>query len=186
MNDAHTTTQLLDRIGDGDAAARDALLARYLPRLRAWAHRRLPAHGRDLAETDDLVQVTLLRALNHLKDFESRRPGALLAWLRTILMNVVRDEIRHRRRMPEQVPVSESTLVSEASAVEAAVGAETMQAYEAGLRRLDEDKRMAVIMRVEFGMSFEEIARELERPSANATRMMVVRALQELAEGMPP
>ena len=178
MSDVHTTTQLLDRIGDGDAAARDALLARYLPRLRAWAHRRLPAHGRDLAETDDL-------ALNHLEDFESRRPGALLAWLRTILMNVVRDEIRHRRRMPEQVPVSESALVGEASAVEAAVGAETMQAYEAGLRRLDEDKRMAVIMRVEFGMGYEEIARELGRPSANATRMMIVRALQELAEGMP-
>ena len=31
----------------------------------------------------------------------------------------------------------------------------------------------------------EEIAEELERPSVNSTRMMVVRALEKLAEAMP-
>jgi RNA polymerase sigma-70 factor (ECF subfamily) len=68
--------------------------------------------------------------------------------------------------------------------VEQAVGRERLAAYERALAKLPEKKRNAVIMRVEFGMSFEEIATELARPSANAARMMVTRALDELATSM--
>jgi DNA-directed RNA polymerase specialized sigma24 family protein len=37
---------------------------------------------------------------------------------------------------------------------------------------------------VEFDLNYEEIARELDLPSANATRMMITRALVDLAEQM--
>ena len=185
MADLTTTTQLLQGASTGDGQARDALVARYLPRLRRWAHGRLPSYGRDLSETDDLVQITLLRALNHLEDFESRRPGAFLAYLRTILMNVVRDEIRRGKRRPQDLTISVSQLAADTSVVEAAVGKEVLDAYEAALAAMPEEKRTAIVMRVEFDMSYQEIADELERPSANATRMMIVRGLAELAEVMP-
>ena len=165
-------------------AARDALIARYLPRLQRWAHGRLPVFGRDLSETDDLVQITLLRALSHIEGFENRRPGAFLAYLRTILMNTVRDEIRRTRRSPRDVETSVSDFAGHTSVVEDLVGQEALERYEAALAALPEDKRTAVVMRVEFNMSYQEIADELETPSANATRMMVVRALTELAELM--
>ena len=179
-----TTTQLLDRYRGGEAAARDQIVARYMPLLRKWAHGRLPVYGRDLSETDDLVQVTLLRALNHLEDFKSERPGAFLSYLRTILMNLVREELRRRKSRPNTTSLMASMPSEQASVVEEAVGVETLKAYEAALETLSTTKRLAVVMRVEFDMSYPEIARELEQPSANSTRMMVGRALSELADAM--
>ncbi len=184
MTKLMSTTVLLAHVADGDLSARDTLMARYLPRLRHWAHGRLPQHGRDLAETDDLVQVTLLRSLNHLSDFENHRPGAFLAYLRTILMNALRDEIRRAQRRPVDLAVSISQLVGKTSVVEEVVGAEVMDAYEAALAKLPEEKRLAIVMRIEFGMSYQEITEELQRDSVNGTRMMIVRALTELAEVM--
>ncbi|MEM9530252.1 MAG: sigma-70 family RNA polymerase sigma factor [Pseudomonadota bacterium] len=186
MADLSTTTELLNNATRGDAKARDALAAHYLPLLRRWAHGRLPAHGRDLAETDDLVQITLLRALNNLENFENRRAGAFLSYLRTIMMNAIRDEIRRTGRAPDRAPVSVSQLTARASVVEELVGREALDRYEAALTELSEEKRAAVVMRLEFGMSYQEIADELARPSANAARMMVVRALADLAETMEP
>ncbi len=61
---ADNTQQLLNRIRSGDKAARERLLARYLPMLRRWAHGRLPQHARDLGDTEDLVQADLLRIFN--------------------------------------------------------------------------------------------------------------------------
>lgn len=179
------TTQLLRHVRDGDTTARDLLIKRYLPLLRRWAHGRLPNNARDLSDTDDLVQITFLRALKKLDTFESQRPGAFLAYLRAILMNAMRDEIRRRTRQPGQLPIAEELLASQACVVEELAGAEALEAYETTLSKMNEEKRMAVIMRVEFGMSYQEIADELERPSANSTRMMIVRALAELAASMP-
>ncbi len=181
----NNTTQLLHRFRNGDNEARDRLVARYLPLMRQWAHGRLPSYVRDVSETDDLVQVTFMRALNKLEGFNAEKPGAFLAYLRTILVNVVRDEIRRLKRSPQRIPVSEERLASEASVVENMVGSEILEAYEKALQPMDENKRMAVIMRLEFGMTYEEISQELESPSANTTRMMIVRALAELAETMP-
>ena len=89
-----STADLVHAYRDGDEAARERLVSRCLPLLQRWARGRLPRHGRSLAETDDIVQVSLIRALNNLDRFDAARPGALLSYLRTILMNAVREEIR--------------------------------------------------------------------------------------------
>jgi len=184
------TTQLLERFRAGQDSARDALLERYLPVLTRWAHGRLPGYCRDLAETDDLVQVTLLRALNNLESFAAERPGAFLAYLRTILLNLVRDELRRYAARPVLQSLGDTlgnTLASpQPSVVEQVVGQQRLEDYERALAKLPELKRNAVMMRVEFGMTYEEIARELERPSANAARMTVARALDDLAAEMSP
>ncbi|MGB8634687.1 MAG: sigma-70 family RNA polymerase sigma factor [Rhodanobacteraceae bacterium] len=178
------TTRLIGRIRAGDGSARECLISRYLPMLRKWAHGRLPSYGRDLSETDDLVQITFLRALNRLESFESQRPGAFLAYLRTILMNAVREELRRRRTSPATTRLLDTLPSPQASVVEQAIGGQTLEAYERALSRLPENKRMGVMMRIEFEMSFQEIADELEMPSANASRMMVVRAIEDLAGAM--
>src|SRR5688572_11599302 len=92
--DLETTAQLLAWVREGDPAACERLVTRYLPMLRRWAHGRLPGHARALADTDDLVQVTLIRALGRVREFESSREGAFLAYLRRILLNAIRGEIR--------------------------------------------------------------------------------------------
>src|SRR5690349_12946926 len=87
---------LIQRAKQGDATARAQWVRRSLPACGRWAHRRLPVDARSLAETDDLVQITLMRALDRLDHFESRGTGAFFAYLRSILLNALRDELRRR------------------------------------------------------------------------------------------
>ena len=56
--------------------------------------------------------------------------------------------------------------------------------YDRALLSLSEEQRQAVILRVEFGFTFPEIAQALEIPSPNAARMKVTRAMARLAEVM--
>lgn len=184
-NQLESTAVLLERVRAGDAHSREQLVARFLPPLRRWASGRLPGHARSLADTDDLVQVTLLRALDHVDRFEAHREGAFLAYLRRILLNSVRDEIRRAKRRPSDDLEAHSLASPGPSQLEQQVGRETMEAYEAALAQLGEAQQEAVIMRLEFGYSYARIAEALGRGAqANAARMMVSRALVELAAAM--
>jgi len=175
---------LLQSVRDGDAAARERLAARYLPMLRRWARGRLPQGAREMLDTDDLVQITLLRALEKVEEFEPRREGAFLAYLRRIVLNSVRDEIRRVARRPGRTPLVEELPADGPSLLERAIGREAVEAYEAALATLPEEQQEAVVLRIEFGFTYPEIAEALCRPSANAARMMVSRALVRLAEVM--
>lgn len=183
-NDVESTQVLLAGARAGDERAREELVARFLPVLQRWAHGRLPAYARGRVDTDDLVQVTLIRALNGLDRFEPRHEGAFLAYLRRIVLNSVRDEIRRSMRAPQQEEVSEALIDRGPSLLEKALGREVVENYERALAELPEAQQEAVILRVEFGYSYPEIAAALARPSANAVRMMVSRALVDLAEAM--
>lgn len=179
-----STAVLLDRWKQGDERAREALFQRMLPVFQRWAHGRIPPRARNLADTEDLVQVTLLRALNHLHEFDCRREGALLAYLRRGLMNSVRDQVRRAAvRTPAGVE-PESLAASGPSPLEQVVGREVVESYEAALSRLPAEQQEAVLMRLEFGMDWPAIAAALGRASPNAARMLVSRALARLAEDM--
>ncbi len=177
-----TTAELLGRARSGDARAENALVARALPLLQRWAHGRLPNSSRDLAETDDLVQVAIVRALKRLPQFESRREGAFLAYLRTIVLNAIREEHRRvsaRRKIAAAVDADD--------AMEAAVPAPGLDDpllahYEDALERLSERQREAVILRLEFDYSYAAIAAAIESPSEDGARMTVRRALVQLAK----
>jgi RNA polymerase sigma-70 factor, ECF subfamily len=175
-----STTTLIRRFHGGEAAARDELIARCLPALRRWAHGRLPAWGRDLSETEDLVQVTLMRAVGGLERFRPERQGAFLAYLRQILMNALRDELRRSRRQPH-TGMEEASLET-AAGPNPSAAPEDLLTYEKALASLADRQRQAVVLRIEFGMTFPEVAAELELPSANAARMLVSRGLLKIAE----
>lgn len=182
--DLESTAFLLEQVRQGDTQARERLVHRFLPLLRRWAHGRLPGHARSLADTDDLVQVSLLRALDHVDGFEARREGAFLAYLRRILLNAVRDEIRRSARRPTDDVDAVELSAPGPSLLEEQVGRDTLEAYEAALTRLTEAQREAVIMRLEFGYSYPQIADAMGRTTPNAARMLVARALVQLAEEM--
>ena len=180
MSNLSTTVLLLDKVGSGDQQAAEQLIAIYQPLLTRWAHGRLPYYCRDLEETSDLVQETLMVGLNKAVDFQSQRPGAFLAYLRTILLNRVRKEIGQHKdtyRMAVTQSLQHSQLQQSSQL-------ETLVEYDQALEKISEEQREAVVLRVEFGMSYQEIADLTERPSANAARMFVSRSLVELAEHM--
>jgi RNA polymerase sigma-70 factor (ECF subfamily) len=184
MHDLESTAELVRAYQSGDQAAREKLVRRCLPLLQRWARGRLPPYGRSLAETDDLVQVSLLRALNNLNRFDSRRPGALLSYLRTILMNTVREEIRRSRSAASMQRIDGDLADPSLSVLDRVIGIEQIEAYERGLEALTERQREAVILRLEFDLSFSELAAEIGSSSADAARMLVARGLVALAEAM--
>ena len=182
--DLESTASLLAEIRAGSSNARERLVCRYLDPLRRWARGRLPAGARDLTDTDDLVQVTLLRALDRVEQFEYRKEGAFLAYLRRILQNRIRDEARRVARRPDREDLPEELPAAEPSPLEHAIGQEALERYERALASLEPDQQEAVILRIELGRTYPEISAALGSPSSNAARMKVSRALVRLAEVM--
>jgi RNA polymerase sigma-70 factor (ECF subfamily) len=76
---ADETQRLLSRARSGDREALDVLFARHIPTLRRWASGRLPRWARDIADTQDLVQETVLQVFKRVEAFEPRGEGALQA-----------------------------------------------------------------------------------------------------------
>lgn len=175
---------LLSRFRGGDESAREELLHRYLPVLQRWARGRLPRSARDIADTDDLVQRTLVRAMDRLESFESRREGAFLAYLRSALLNAVRDEMRKIGRRPRRDALPASLADPGPSAVERAIGRERMERYEEALGELLEVQREAVVLRLEMGLSYRDVATALGCPTPDAARMVVNRALVQLGQAL--
>jgi RNA polymerase sigma-70 factor, ECF subfamily len=179
-----STLTLVERVKAGDREALDGLVARYLPALRRWASGRLPRWTRDLLDTDDLVQETMIRAINRIDRFDARHEGALQAYLRQAVVNRIRDEIRRGKRSPVETPLDDNAADHAASPLELAIGAEALERYEAALARLRPEEREAIVARIEMDGTYQDVARALGKPSADAARMAVSRALLRLAEEM--
>jgi RNA polymerase sigma-70 factor (ECF subfamily) len=179
-----TTLSLLERARAGDDDALNDLFARYAPPLRRWAAGRLPRWARDLSDTPDLVQETLLNTFRNIEGFEHQGEGTFQRYLRRAVMNRIRDELRRAPHRPESTPLDLGLQDEAASPLEAAIGAEAVERYEAALDQLREDERELIIARVELGLTYSEIAAAAGKPSANAARMAVARALIRLAEEM--
>jgi RNA polymerase sigma factor (sigma-70 family) len=179
--DPETTIELLNRVKAGDDAARERLVARCIPPLRRWARGRLPSYARDMLDTEDLVQESVLAALGRIQGFEARREGALQAYLRQALANRIKDVIRYKRRRPLQTELPEDARDQGESPLEQVIGLENTERYEAAMLRLRDTDREAIIARVELRYSYQELAVALGKPSADAARVAVARAVYRLA-----
>jgi RNA polymerase sigma-70 factor, ECF subfamily len=181
--DAESSFELLRRVQAGDLVALNDLCARYLPRLRKWAHGRLPAWTRGSLDTQDLVQDTLTQVIQRIHAFEPRHEGALQAYLRQAVMNRIRDEIRRAERRPT-MPLDSGNPAPDPSPLEQAIGQQALERYEAALQRLKPEDREAIILRIEMGCGYAEVAEALGKPSIPAAHMAVSRALVRLAKEM--
>ena len=175
------TQELLQGAKEGKRDALEALLARYRPRLARWATGRLPRHARSLLDTGDLVQETLLRALENINAIEAQGPGAFEAYVRRSILNRIRDQIRWARRRAGSEEVSEGFVDPTPSPLEDAIGADVIRRYEAAMTDLPSDERLLLHLRIELDLSYPEIAIMTGRPSPDATRMAIQRSLQRLA-----
>ena len=173
---------LLERARAGDRAALDALVARYLPRLQRWARGRLPHWARDMADTQDLVQETLVQTFQRIETFDSRGEGALQAYLRQAILNRIRDELRRAKRRPSKTALDSKAEGHDRSPLEEAIGQEAIERYEQALASLRPEDRELVVARIELGYTYKEMAELLHKPTANAARMAAERAIIRLAK----
>jgi RNA polymerase sigma-70 factor (ECF subfamily) len=185
-SELESTLLLIERIRDGDKSALDRLLRRYLPLLTRWASGRLPRGARDLSDTEDLVQETIISALRHIDHIEIRGEGALQAYLRRAVLNRIRDELRRHSRRGTAQTLDEDLHCAADSPLDLAIGQEALERYESALAGLSANEREAIIARIELGQTYAEIAAAQGKPSAEAARMAVNRALARLARLMVP
>lgn len=177
-----STVTLLARARAGDADALERLFERHRAPLRRWAAGRLPRWARELSDTDDLVQDTLLRTFNRIREFEPRGVGALQAYLRQAVLNRIREELRRKGRRPEMTELDGLEQDGGDSPLEQAIGREAVEAYEQALDRLRPEEREVIVARIEMGCTYEEIAEALDKPTPDAARKAAQRALVRLAE----
>lgn len=179
-----SSAALLDRARNGDRQALETLLGRYVPRLRRWVTGRVPAWARDAADTEDLVQDTIIDSLRRLDAFEYRCEGALQAYFRQAVLNRVRTQFRRASRRPSPLPLPEDHRYDGASPLELAIGQAMTDRYETALTGLDATDREMIIARIEMGYTNGELAAIFNKPSKDAARVAVSRAMVRLAEAM--
>jgi len=182
--DPSSSFALLLRAREGDEAARNELCARYLPRLRRWAHGRLPVWAREHLDTEDIVQDALMKSVRRLETFAPEHEGAFCAYVCQALRNRLRDAVRRAIRRPPGQPISLDEPARDPSPLERAVGRQLLSRYDDALQRLRESDRELVIARVELGLDYQDIASLCGRPSPAAVRIAVSRALVRLAAEM--
>jgi RNA polymerase sigma-70 factor (ECF subfamily) len=186
MSDVRTdsSVDLLVKAQSGDEDALNRLLARYLPRLRRWASGRLPWGLRTMLDTGDLVQDAVIHALPHLDKLEIRSERAFQFYLQRAIKNHIIDLNKRARRRPARQEMPDEHPAPGISPQEAAIGVEALERYERALASLKAEERHAVVLRVELGLEYQEIATQLGKPSADAARMAVTRAMVRLADKM--
>jgi RNA polymerase sigma-70 factor (ECF subfamily) len=171
---------LLERAKAGDAAALETLLARYGTRLRQWAHRRLPHWARDLSDTDDLVQVTLLKTVRNLGGFSADTELGFQNYLRRAISNAIRDEIRRTRTRPTIAALDPTVASDDPSPLELAVGRGRLARYEAALAKLTVEERDVIVARLEFGFTHGELAAALGKGTPDAARKFCKKSISRL------
>jgi RNA polymerase sigma-70 factor (ECF subfamily) len=176
-----STVEILKRAQAGDRSAALHLIERAAPAVTRWARGRIPQSARNDADTEDVVQDAVLRTLKGLKNFQHRTVGGLQAYLRTSVINRIRDLIRASGRRGFPQTLDEEVRDSRPSPLEAAIMREKLDRFLEALQRLKPADRQVVVWRVELGYSVDEIASRLGKSKA-AAGMTVTRAMARLGK----
>lgn len=130
---------LVRRVGQGDPAAIQAMVARKLPRMLALAQRMLG----DAVEAEDVAQEAMLRAW---KQAPRWQPGKAKfdTWLHRVGLNLCYDRLRRRRETPTAAPPDRP---DEGPAPDhGLLSAELGLRVDAALRRLPERQRESIVL----------------------------------------
>jgi RNA polymerase sigma-70 factor (ECF subfamily) len=182
---ALTSLALLRQAQRGERDALDELFARYVPFLRRLAHGKMPGWARSTSETADLVQDTLLNVFRRIDRFEPRGNGAMRAYLRQTLQNRILNAKRDATRRPPPMPLDDHDPPhDDPTPLERFLSAEDHARYLAALAAQRPEDRAAIVGRVQLGYTYEQLAAALDKPSADAARVAVRRAIARLSADM--
>lgn len=142
--------RLFGRLRRSIEAQRDALYRLAF----AWCH--------DAALADDLVQETLLRALD--RAGQLRDPGRLKSWLCSILANALRDHYRRNRALENVDDLDEAVLAHDATPEAATESARLVARVRSEVGRLPLGQRQVLTLVDLEGCSYAEVSEILAVP----------------------
>lgn len=169
-------------------------LDRFRDHLRLLAEIELSPRLRVKEDASDLVQQSLLEAHRDWAAYRGRTEAELIGWLKTILARNLLNAARHYRtqkcdvrreqslaqRLDQSSARLKNFLASEqTSPSQRAVRNEQVAQLAAGLARLLDDERTAIVLKHFQGWSLAEISAHLGRPT-DAVAGLLKRGLKKL------
>jgi len=132
-------TDLVQRAGQGDRAAAQALMARHLPKMLTLARRMMGSQ----AEAEDAVQDAFLKLWTHAARWEPGK-AKFETWLYRVTMNKCYDRLRKRApaSLDEAVEVADPAPRADSLLEKAGLAEE----IEAALQALPERQRAAIVL----------------------------------------
>ena len=130
---------LVRRVGQGDPAASQVLVARKLPRILALAQRMLG----DAAEAEDVAQEAMLKAWRQAPKWQAGK-ARFDTWLHRVALNLCYDRLRRRREIPTATPPDRPD--EGPGPDRGLLAAETGARVDAALRRLPDRQREAIVL----------------------------------------
>jgi len=168
----------------GDLHAFEALMRRYRSRLLRY----LAPMLRDLGETEDVVQETFIKAYTSLKSFRSE--SSFSTWLFRIGINSAKRSLRRSRvRIPQADERAYENTASQQrferdgdnDTPEARLQSkQILNMLDTALDALPEEQRTALVLRELEGMSYDEIAHQMDTP-VGTVRSRIHRARDTIA-----
>jgi RNA polymerase sigma-70 factor (ECF subfamily) len=169
-----TDDQLVARAQKGELPAFEELVQKYQREVYGLACRMVS----DAEEAKDLAQQAFLQAFVHIRTF--RRDAQFRTWLFRIAINQCYNYLKSRKKFGDPVDSDEVNLVGEDPSPEASLVMQNdrRRLYEA-LERLPAKQRAVITLKIEQGLSYEEISQVLGG-TAGAARVNYCQALKTL------
>ncbi len=168
-----TDPQLVARAQQGDLQAFEELVKKYQREIYGLAYRLVL----DAEEAKDLVQQAFLQAFIHIRSF--RQQAQFRTWLFRIAINQCYNYLKNKKKFGDPVDYEEYILVGEESPEADLVNREEHRRLYAALSRLPAKQRAVITLKLEQGLSYEEISRVLGG-TTGAARVNYCQALKTL------
>lgn len=189
MNEREIDQALVERAQSGDAQAFDRLVQKYQRKLERLLSRFIHDH----AEIEDVAQEAFIKAYRALPTF--RGESAFYTWLYRIGINTAKNHLVAKgRRTPTTTAfdADEAELFDEADQLRDINTPERLmqsrqigQTVNSAIESLPEELRTAIVLREIDGLSYEEIADEMNCP-IGTVRSRIFRAREAVAEKLRP
>ena len=150
----------------------------HLRDVYSYAYYRIGNHH----DAEDITEQTFLQAYRHFERAQREARGRpLRPWLIRIAHNLAANYYRDRSRKPQTNLEDAGVLPTLHDTEDLVEGREEVHQVLAGVAKLPEDRRDALIMRFALDMDNREIARALGRTDG-ATKVLIHRAIKQLEE----
>jgi len=174
MTDPH----LVARAQQGDLPAFEELVKKYQKEIYGLACRLV----NDPEEAKDLSQQAFLQAYVHIRDF--RQQSQFRTWLFRIAINQCYNFLKSKKKFGDPLDIEELPLAAGGdSPDETLVAQEDRRRLYAALNRLPAKQRAVITLKLEQGLSYDEISRVLGG-TAGAARVNYCQALKTLKKYM--